>query len=270
MSEFRRVRAGGAVTAGTLEANRAGQPKVVGRSEMSRRQSGFTLVEIAVVLVIIGLLLGGVLKGQELIASARVRNLADQQSGIQAAYYGFIDRYRAVPGDMPQKDADNAMQATVNSGGDGNGKIDGGGTTIWTEANAAWEQMSKAGFIKGSYEGSDSTPDSDTAPTNVFNGIVVLGRDTAYTDNGGSTPPVRLVLHMGRNVPADIARELDVKIDDGHPYTGTLRNAPPASGTSNYSTLGLSADNCTKADSDGKQIWDIDTNVQDCNPTYLF
>ena len=66
---------------------------------MRQQQKGFTLVEIAIVLVIIGLLLGGILKGQELINSARVRNLADSTSGIQAAYFGFIDRYRRVPGD---------------------------------------------------------------------------------------------------------------------------------------------------------------------------
>ena len=64
------------------------------------REGGFTLVEIAIVLVIIGLLLGGILKGQELITSARVRNLADQAAAVQAAYYGFVDRYRAIPGDM--------------------------------------------------------------------------------------------------------------------------------------------------------------------------
>ena len=64
-----------------------------------RKQTGFTLIEIAIVLVIVGLLLGGVLKGQELITSARVRNMISQQDGIKAAYYGFQDRYRALPGD---------------------------------------------------------------------------------------------------------------------------------------------------------------------------
>ena len=85
----------------------------------SRKQSGFTLVEIAVVLVLIGLLLGGVLKGQQLISSARVRNMADQNSGIQAAYYGFIDRFRQVPGDMPAALACRAITAEVdvNCGG---------------------------------------------------------------------------------------------------------------------------------------------------------
>ncbi|HYJ20307.1 MAG TPA: prepilin-type N-terminal cleavage/methylation domain-containing protein, partial [Burkholderiales bacterium] len=52
---------------------------------MNRKQQGFTLIEIAIVLVIIGLLLGGILKGQELITSARVRNLISQQDGVKAA-----------------------------------------------------------------------------------------------------------------------------------------------------------------------------------------
>ncbi|MDH3435607.1 MAG: prepilin-type N-terminal cleavage/methylation domain-containing protein, partial [Betaproteobacteria bacterium] len=70
-----------------------------------RKQQGFTLIEIAIVLVIIGLLLGGVLKGQELITSARVRNLISQQDGVKAAFFGFLDRYRAYPGDYNQAQA---------------------------------------------------------------------------------------------------------------------------------------------------------------------
>ena len=69
-----------------------------------RKQQGFTLIEIAIVLVIIGLLLGGVLKGQELITSARVRNLISQQDGVKVAYFGFLDRYRALPGDYTASD----------------------------------------------------------------------------------------------------------------------------------------------------------------------
>lgn len=63
------------------------------------RQAGFTLVEIAIVLVIIGLLLGGVLKGQELIENAKIKSIAGDMKSVQAAYNGYVDRYKAVPGD---------------------------------------------------------------------------------------------------------------------------------------------------------------------------
>ena len=63
---------------------------------MPHRQYGFTLVEIAIVLVVIGLLLGGVLKGRELISGARVRNLADMNAGIQAAYYILLSTMSAT------------------------------------------------------------------------------------------------------------------------------------------------------------------------------
>ena len=56
---------------------------------MKRNQSGFTLIEIAIVLVIIGLLLGGVLKGQELINSAKVKNLATDFRNIPVFIYGY-------------------------------------------------------------------------------------------------------------------------------------------------------------------------------------
>jgi prepilin-type N-terminal cleavage/methylation domain-containing protein len=63
------------------------------------RQSGFTLVEIAIVLVIIGLLLGGVLKGQELIENSKTKSIVNDMKSVQAAYNGYIDRYKAIPGD---------------------------------------------------------------------------------------------------------------------------------------------------------------------------
>ena len=90
-----------------------------------RNQQGFTLIEIAIVLVIIGLLLGGILKGQELITSARVRSLISQQDGIKAAFYGFQDRYRALPGDYASASTNILMTTTgANADGNGNGRVD--------------------------------------------------------------------------------------------------------------------------------------------------
>src|SRR5512143_3443451 len=68
---------------------------------MKQKQSGFTLIEIAIVLVIIGLLLGGVLKGQELINSAKVKNLASDFKNVPIFIYGYQDKYKYLPGDDP-------------------------------------------------------------------------------------------------------------------------------------------------------------------------
>src|SRR5256714_16757 len=65
------------------------------------KAQGFTLVEIAIVLVIIGLLLGGILKGQEMITQAKIKNVIADFSGISAAYHGYVDRYKKIPGDDP-------------------------------------------------------------------------------------------------------------------------------------------------------------------------
>src|SRR5450759_3795987 len=68
-------------------------------NEMKTRQTGFTLIEIAIVLVIIGLLLGGILKGQEMITQAKIKNIVNDFNGITAAMNSYQDRYRAMPGD---------------------------------------------------------------------------------------------------------------------------------------------------------------------------
>src|SRR5690349_10539101 len=92
--------------------------------QLMKRQSGFTLVEIAIVLVIIGLLLGGILKGQEMITQAKIKNTMADFTGISAAYHGYQDRYRAIPGD----DSGAATRWTTPSAataGNGNGIVAG-------------------------------------------------------------------------------------------------------------------------------------------------
>jgi prepilin-type N-terminal cleavage/methylation domain-containing protein len=183
---------------------------------MRKQQSGFTLIEIAIVLVIIGLLLGGVLKGQELITGARVRNLIQQQDGIKAAYFGFLDRYRALPGDY-------ASAKTTISGATENGDADGvielKGTGDVAEHVLVWEHLSKAGFINGSYVYATTQTDA-SSPKNPYAGFMQLINDGVYGPGSQST---RHNLKTGPQIPVEIVTELDRKVDDGAPYTGSFQ-----------------------------------------------
>ncbi len=244
---------------------------------MDRKQSGFTLVEIAIVLVIIGLLLGGILKGQELINSARVRNLADTASGVQAAYFGFLDRYRRVPGDWDKDAATTAIGTTVNNPNGGsnmnNGRIDNPSSEEWLEPNAMWEQLAKAGFIQGNYAGTNGAPTQSNgyAPLNAFNAPMIVGRTDEYLVDSG-TASTRLHLITGRFIPVKVMRELDVKVDDSVPTTGTLRavetdtNVTTFTGTPKW---GGQDDNCVDT-STTPDSWDVTGDSQDCNAVILF
>ena len=187
-----------------------------------KKQNGFTLIEIAIVLVIIGLLLGGVLKGQELIQSARTRNLISTDDGIKAAFFGFQDRFRAYPGDY--------LQATTNitgvtNNGNGNGQI-----TANTVAGApndeyisVWDHLSKAGFINGNYTYSAAPPTTANSPANPYAGVLVLIYDNIYDSPVGTVSTPRHNLKTGNQIPANILAEIDRKIDDGNAITGSFR-----------------------------------------------
>ena len=264
----------------------------------SRQQSGFTLVEIAVVLVLVGLLLGGILKGQQLISSARVRNMADQNAGIQAAYYGFIDRYRQVPGDMPAALACSAISAEVDAncggaptiGGNQNGRID-----RWEEAGAVWAHLSHSRLLNGSYGGNTATAAQYEAgvltgqvPGNAFQQPVLLGFTADYDDGGaaaGST--VRLAYAFGAGVTPSLLRELDVKLDDGNPgrgvVRGTVNTAKPGESTVGGDDFGTGAPGSevilwssttgapcvNNADATGSS-WNVDSDNTRCNAVFLY
>lgn len=89
---------------------------------MKKVQSGFTLVEIAIVLVIIGLLLGGVLKGQEMIENARIKSIVSDMRGVSAAFNSYMDRYHTIPGDETAA-AMTARGWVGTAGGNGNGAL---------------------------------------------------------------------------------------------------------------------------------------------------
>jgi prepilin-type N-terminal cleavage/methylation domain-containing protein len=175
---------------------------------MKARQSGFTLVEIAIVLVIIGLLLGGILKGQEMITQAKIKNVIADFSGVSAAYHGYQDRYRAIPGDDPGA----AKRWTTGPAvaGDGNGALNGTYNqacpdTATEESCHFWDHLRRAGFVSG------------TGLKQPFNAVTgMIGVQTGGLGFSG------LVI-CSANLPDKIAIAVDTQMDDGTPGAGTVR-----------------------------------------------
>ena len=230
-----------------------------------RKQRGFTLIEIAIVLVIIGLLLGGVLKGQELITAARVRNLISQQDGFKAAYFGFLDRFRALPGDYDRAQQNiagisNASPCGASPGnGNGNGRIETAQDSS-TEYILVWEHLSKAGFINGSF--TCATPEgTGTTPNNPYAVRLQLEWDANYADPG--TPTARHNLKTGPQIPSDILAEVDRKIDDGNAQGGTFR-------FSNYAAQTSAPDPAACYNQSTPFQWQSATVAANCGGTTLF
>lgn len=179
---------------------------------MASRQSGFTLVEIAIVLVIVGLLLGGVLKGQELITSARIRNVANDFSGIAAAVYAYQDRYASLPGD--DSGASLRWGADVPNG-DRDGTLSGefcADPGAAGESSAFWRHLRLSGLVAGD-------PASGAQPQNALGGLIGVQTGTGAA---GAIEIGGLVL-CSANLSGKIAEALDIQIDDGRPATGSLR-----------------------------------------------
>ena len=207
---------------------------------LNKKQAGFTLVEIAIVLVIVGLLIGGVLKGQEMITNAKLKRLESDNAGILAALYSYQDRYLQLPGD----DNSAATRFTVyvdagatNASGDGDGVIDG----PWDEppagspwSNVVTEESTKffahlraAGLIAGGAL-------EDTRPTNAFGGQIGI--------QDGALEMVGQITIFG-GIEGSIAAILDGRMDDGVQNTGRVRSqivGQPMLPTTTPSSVGYS------------------------------
>lgn len=197
---------------------------------MKNQQSGFTLVEIAIVLVIIGLLLGGVLKGQELINSAKAKSYAQDFRVIQTALYGFQDRYKGVPGDLAGANT-KITGATLAStpGTVGNGQIEGAwdSTTATDESCLAWQHLRLAGFTAGSTTVNCATGDA-YVQINADGGRVGISSTMQMTLPSAMTGSYNI---CSTGVLGRIAKALDTQLDDGNTLTGSFRVADMATPT---------------------------------------
>lgn len=181
---------------------------------MKHKQTGFTLVEIAIVLVIIGLLLGGVLKGQELINSAKVKNLATDFKAVPVYIYGYQDKFRALPGD-------DAGAVTHLGGtpavGNGNGIIAGAwdSTTSTDESYIFWQHVRLAGLAPGS----TTLTDPAYLPKNADGGPIGVSSTSPFTTLKGSQYMCSGAI-LGKYV-----KQLDATLDDGETSTGSFQAA---------------------------------------------
>ena len=181
----------------------------------THQQKGFTLVEIAIVLVVVGLLIGGVLKGREMITNAKLKRIESDRAGIVAAINTYQDRYLILPGDDDQADfrfllySDGINDpAPIDINGDGDGSIDGDWMAVAnTETANFWKHLRAASLIPGG-------GDDDTQPTNAYGGIIGL-RDGSLLISGH-------VIVFG-SVEGPIARVLENQLDDGSPSRGRIQ-----------------------------------------------
>lgn len=168
-----------------------------------KKQSGFTLIEIAIVLVIIGLLLGGVLKGQEMMTNAKIKRISNDYNGVSAAIFSYLDRYSAFPGDDPNANA--RWQGSTVSG-DGNGVI-GGGCYGAGESRQLWDHLRQAGLVAGS---------GVNYPNHAFGGRIGV-ENNIY----GIVGPAICM----ENLQGKVGEIIDRQMDDGDGNGGEVQNS---------------------------------------------
>lgn len=206
-----------------------------------KRQQGFTLVELAIVLMIIGLLIGGVLRGQELMNNARISTTVQQVIAYEGAVTTFRDAYSQTPGDMPNATARIPGCTAANRcvDGDGNGilavrqvgiglmNLQTGAAMPNAETTMFWKELAMAHLITGINPSADPAAPviGVTHPAAKIAGgfMVVFGQHVANTREG-----LWLVLtnkvtgggtaydpNGGNPISPTQARQIDTKMDDG-------------------------------------------------------
>ncbi len=189
---------------------------------MKSQQSGFTLVEIAIVLVIIGLLLGGILKGQELINSAKVKNLANDFRTIPTFIYAYQDKFKALPGDDAAASTHMAgppAATNANAANIGNGVIDGNwnSTTGTDESVLFWQHVRMANLAAGP----TVVADPDYYPKNGVGGRLGLSSATnAQLQISGMSGTYQI---CSEGILGKFVKQLDTQMDDGNTAGGSMR-----------------------------------------------
>lgn len=206
---------------------------------MKKTQTGFTLIELAIVLVIIGLLLGGVLKGQELINSAKVKNLAADFRNVPVYIYGYQDKFKAMPGDDKAAQTHLGTTATNASGTTGaNGVIDGAwdSQTNTDDSILFWQHVRLANLAPGPTTiptGSDMT---GFVPTNSNGGRIGVSSKAPISGMPGT------YFMCSSGIDAKFALQIDTTMDDGNTTTGSIRSVVTGTAPTSITTPPTAAD----------------------------
>jgi len=182
-------------------------------------KNGFTLVEIAIVLIIIGLFMGTVLKGTELITNAKIKNIENNYSSIARAVTIYRENYHTLPGD---DDGANRFDSTLKVG-NGNGIIGGDfdSTDNDDESRLLWLHLRSANLV-------ERIPGNlQQQPQNAFGGLIGISSDSSSTGNGNDNGAKgnNIALFIGfTKIPGNIAVILDSHSDDEEAYTGRIRS----------------------------------------------
>ena len=226
-------------------------------------RSGFSLVELSIVLVILGLLTGGVLTGQSLIRAAELRSVTSEVNEFKMAYNTFKGKYFSIPGDMPNAPQFWPVIPTTGAqrcDGVTLGFCDGGGEITSTggyENLRAWQEFSLSGLLQGNYTGepTGNVLNPNTIDTNIPSSKIGGGWDIFRSSISNNKTHVMLG-NIGTDiqfntVPVLSSEEmwnLDKKTDDGLPDTGSIT-----------SFNGTGASNCVDAGD-----YDLDSNGMQC------
>ncbi len=227
----------------------------------TQNQKGFTLVELAIVMTIIGLLIGGILKGQELMENARVTSTIAQIRSFEAATTTFRDTYSAMPGDMTNPDERipgcgvECIPGGVGTSVAGDGMVGGpgelsdeqnvlaGGATAADEPVLFWAHLMRADLISGITNdglvaGGVLAPNG-THPAARIGGVFRAGNGGGGAGNDANTG-APMISGMGLVISGAIggdlnqnagqqamsplrASQIDRRMDDGMPMTGYVR-----------------------------------------------
>jgi prepilin-type N-terminal cleavage/methylation domain-containing protein len=218
------------------------------------KKTGFTLIELSIAIVIIGLIVAGVVGGQQLVRQAKLRSAISDVNSITAAIRAFQTQYSALPGDLETgydyfgsacgADANATPSDRDGCNGDGDGKVEARNNANSFETRLLWRHLHHAGLIKGTY-----TTDTDylnaykPGPfSGTYYSVVTIGIDSGWSHltsgmfyNSSITSPhkglfINLGVPWGTNHTYDLlraksitpkdAKSIDVKVDDGTAQTG--------------------------------------------------